>query len=158
MLPNLTNQLPLYPFNRNHSVDPPPRYSLSDFRRLRYDSSFVFLCAFFAFCVLVLLFLIVLGLVPVRIQLDHVVASCTATPLTSWRILNSTAVEVDYFFLFDPNIQCTLSFLNQKPNSWTRKIPPPNTRVSSARSNRSVSFNIWRNILPMPVLCHLNCL
>ena len=100
MVPNHTNQLPLYLFNQKHPVDPPPRYSRSDSRRLGHDFSSVFLCALFAFCVLALLFLIVIGLVLVRIQLDHVVASCTATPVTNWRIPNSTTVEVDCFFSF----------------------------------------------------------
>ena len=86
MFDNHTNQLLLYILNRTPRSDPPPRYSQTEQSPPRLDSSFVCLTLIFAFCVLALIFLLVLGQVFILTHLENISESCSTTNLDNWEV------------------------------------------------------------------------
>ena len=86
MFHNHTNQLPLYILNRTPPSDPPPRYSQTEQSTPRLDSSFVCLTLIFALCLLVLIFLLVLGQVFILTHLENISESCSTINLDNWEV------------------------------------------------------------------------
>ena len=76
MFHNHTNQLPLFFVNRSTPNEPPPRYTRRERSNLNFDGTLLCLGTVLVSCVLILLFMLVLGQVLIFHQLERIGTHC----------------------------------------------------------------------------------